>query len=89
MKILGIDSSSITASVAITENDSVIAENFINNGLTHSQTLMPLVENTIEKSNLSLSDIDYFAVTNGPGSFTGIRIGIASIKGICDALIWL
>ena len=86
MKILGIDSSSITASVAITENDSVVAENFINNGLTHSQTLMPLVENVLEKSKLNLSDIDFFAVTNGPGSFTGIRIGIASIKGICDAL---
>ncbi len=86
MKILSLDSTSVTASVAITENGKTLAENFINNGLTHSQTLMPLVEKTLADSNTSINDVDLFAVTNGPGSFTGVRIGIASVKGMADAL---
>ncbi len=86
MRILSVDSSSVTASVAITENGKVLAENFINNGLTHSQTLMPMVEKTIQESGISVKDIDLFAITHGPGSFTGVRIGIASVKGMADAL---
>ena len=86
MKILSVDSSSVTASVAITENGNVLAENFINNGLTHSQTLMPMVEKTIKESGVSVKDIDLFAITHGPGSFTGVRIGIALVKGMADAL---
>lgn len=86
MKILSLDSTSVTASVAITENGKTLAENFINNGLTHSQTLMPLVEKTLKDADVSVKDIDLFAVTNGPGSFTGVRIGIASVKGMADAL---
>ncbi len=86
MKILSVDSSSVTASVAITENGKVLAENFINNGLTHSQTLMPMVDKTIKESGISVKDIDLFAITHGPGSFTGVRIGIASVKGMADAL---
>ena len=86
MKILSLDSSSVTASVAITENGKVLSEKFINNGLTHSQTLMPMVEETLKDSGVSINDIDLFAITNGPGSFTGVRIGIASVKGMSDAL---
>lgn len=86
MKILSVDSSSVTASVAITENGKILSEKFINNGLTHSQTLMPMVESTINDSGVSINDIDLFAITNGPGSFTGVRIGIASVKGMSDAL---
>ena len=86
MKILSIDSSSVTASVAVVENGKILAENFINNGLTHSQTLMPMVEKTIVESGVSVKDIDLFAITHGPGSFTGVRIGIASVKGMADAL---
>ncbi|MBO5944789.1 MAG: tRNA (adenosine(37)-N6)-threonylcarbamoyltransferase complex dimerization subunit type 1 TsaB [Clostridia bacterium] len=86
MKILSVDSSSVSASVAITENGVTLAENFINNGLTHSQTLMPMVEKTLNDANISAKDIELFAITNGPGSFTGVRIGIASIKGMADAL---
>lgn len=86
MKILSLDSTSVTASAAITENGKTLSENFINNGLTHSQTLMPLVEKTLAESGISIKDIDLFAVTNGPGSFTGVRIGIASVKGMADAL---
>lgn len=86
MIILALDSTSVTASVAISENSVVLAENFINNGLTHSQTLMPMVEKTLTESGKNIKDIDLFAVTNGPGSFTGVRIGIASLKGMADAL---
>ena len=86
MKILSVDSSSVSASVAITENGVTLAENFINNGLTHSQTLMPMVEKTLIEANMSAKDIELFAITNGPGSFTGVRIGIASVKGMADAL---
>ncbi len=86
MKILSLDSTSVTASVSITENGVVLAESFVNNGLTHSQTLMPMVEKTLAECNTSIKDIDLFAVTNGPGSFTGVRIGIASVKGMADAL---
>lgn len=86
MTILSLDSTSVTASVAISENGVVLAENFINNGLTHSQTLMPMVEKTLTESGKSIKDIDLFAITNGPGSFTGVRIGIASLKGMADAM---
>lgn len=86
MIILSLDSTSVTASVAISENGVVLAENFINNGLTHSQTLMPLVEKTLIDSNKNIKDVDLFAITNGPGSFTGVRIGIASVKGMADAM---
>ena len=86
MKILSIDSSSVTASVAITENGKILSEKFINNGLTHSQTLMPMVEDAINESKISVKDIDLFAITNGPGSFTGVRIGISCVKGMADAL---
>ena len=86
MKILSVDSSSFSASVAITENGVTLAENFINNGLTHSQTLMPMVEKTLKDANVSVKDMELFAIANGPGSFTGVRIGIASVKGMADAL---
>lgn len=86
MKILSVDSSSVSASVAVIENGVTLAENFINNGLTHSQTLMPMVEKTLKDANASAKDIELFAITNGPGSFTGVRIGIASVKGMADAL---
>ncbi len=86
MIILSLDSTSVTASVAISENGVVLAENFINNGLTHSQTLMPMVEQTLKDSKKNIKDIDLFAITNGPGSFTGVRIGIASVKGMADAM---
>ncbi len=86
MKIMSIDSSSVTASVSITDNGKIMSEKFINNGLTHSQTLMPMVNESLCESGLAVKDIDLFAVTFGPGSFTGIRIGIASVKGMADAV---
>lgn len=86
MIILSLDSTSITASVAISENGVILAESFINNGLTHSQTLMPMVEKTLFESKKTINNVDFFAISNGPGSFTGVRIGIASVKGMADAL---
>lgn len=86
MKILSLDSSSVTASVAVTENGAVLSEKFINNGLTHSQTLMPMVEEILNDIDIPIEDIDLFSITNGPGSFTGVRIGISAVKGMADAL---
>ncbi len=84
MKILGIDSSAKSASVAVVEDEKILSSFFINTGLTHSQTLMPMIESTLKCSNISLEDIDLVAVNKGPGSFTGVRIGVAAAKGICD-----
>ena len=85
MKILAIDSSAITASVAVSDGDKIIKNEFVNNGLTHSQTLLPMIKSVLKKADLSLKDIDYFALTNGPGSFTGVRIGVCAIKGLAFA----
>ena len=86
MKILGLESSATSASVSVVENGKVIALTSSNTGLTHSQTLMPMVENTLKKADVTINDIDYLAISNGPGSFTGVRIGVSAVKGICDPL---
>lgn len=82
MKILAIDSSAKSASVAILEDDKVLGEFYVNVGLTHSQTLVPMIDNLFSITKLSSDNIDLFAVNNGPGSFTGVRIGVAAIKGL-------
>lgn len=86
MKILGIDSSAKSASVAVTDNGKIVSSFYINTGLTHSQTLMPMIDSALNCSGCKLTDIDIVAVNKGPGSFTGIRIGVAAAKGICDPL---
>lgn len=78
--LLSIDASAVTASVALTDNDCVIKSEFVNAGLTHSETLLPMVKRVVEGH--SFSELDAIAVTAGPGSFTGVRIGIATVKGI-------
>ena len=85
MKILSIDCSAKSVSAAIAEDGKLIAEGFLNIKLTHSETLMPLIEQVLLNSKLALKDIDGFAVTAGPGSFTGIRIGISALKGLAFA----
>ena len=85
MKILAIDSSAVTVSVAVSEDNAIIKSKFVNNGLTHSQTLLPMVKRVLESANLTVNDIDLLAVTNGPGSFTGVRIGVCAIKGLAFA----
>lgn len=84
MTVLALDSSAITAGCAVVCDDEngILAEKLINNGLTHSQTLLPLVDDTLRESGRTLADIDCVAVSAGPGSFTGVRIGIATVKGI-------
>ena len=86
MKILGLESSATSASVSVVEDGKVIALEASNTGLTHSQTLMPMVENTLKKADVTINDIDFLAISNGPGSFTGVRIGVSAVKGICDPL---
>ncbi len=80
--ILGIDSSAITAGCALYDGGKVIAEQFLNTKHTHSQTLLPMVEDMLKSAEVKLADVDTIAVTAGPGSFTGLRIGIASVKGM-------
>ena len=82
MKILSIECSAGPASAAVTKNREVISSAFANVKLTHSQTLMPMIENVLSQALLKISDIDVIAVTAGPGSFTGVRIGIAAAKGL-------
>lgn len=86
MKILGIDSSARSASVAITDGEKLLGSFYTNTGLTHSQTLMPMIENLLKNANVRLDEIDLIAVNKGPGSFTGIRIGVAAAKGMADVL---
>ena len=78
MKIISIECSAGPVSAAVTENREVISSAFANVKLTHSQTLMPMIENVLSQALLKISDIDGIAVTAGPGSFTGVRIGIAA-----------
>ena len=86
MKILCIDTSSNLCSVSILENTTLINKLELNNGLTHSETLMPLIKELFEKSNLSLKDINLLVSDIGPGSFTGIRIGVATCKAFADSM---
>lgn len=78
--ILSIDSSAVTASAALTDGEKVIKSEFINAGLTHSETLLPMIKRVM--AGYTASDLDAIAVTAGPGSFTGVRIGVATVKGI-------
>lgn len=82
MKILAIDCTAKPASVAVLEDGKVLSYAYTNTGLTHSQTLVPMVDSALKDAQLSLSDIGTFAINAGPGSFTGVRIGVAALKGL-------
>ena len=86
MKILSIDTSSKICSVAVLDNKNVLKEENLNNGLTHSESLMPLIEQILIDTNLALKDINLIVCDLGPGSFTGIRIGVATAKAFRDSL---
>ncbi len=86
MKILAIDSSGIVASAAVADDNNIIAEFTVNNKQTHSQTLLPMIDKVVQMSEIPLEDIDAIAVAAGPGSFTGLRIGSATAKGLGLAL---
>lgn len=80
MYMLSVDSSAVTASACLTEDGNVIKSEFINKGLTHSETLLPMIENVMK--GVSYNELGAIAVNAGPGSFTGVRIGIATVKGL-------
>lgn len=86
MRILGIESSSLVASVAIVEDGVTMAEYSANFKKTHSQTLLPMIDSMVNLLGVSLSTIDAIAISGGPGSFTGLRIGSATAKGLGLAL---
>ncbi len=82
MRILSIECSASPASCAVIDDGKILASSYINVKLTHSQTLMQMILDTLKNSNISLDTIKEFAVAVGPGSFTGLRIGISAIKGL-------
>jgi len=86
MNILGIDSSGLVASAAIVSGGTLTAEFTVNNGHTHSQTLLPMIDQVVAMSGIALGDLDGIAVAAGPGSFTGLRIGSATAKGMALVL---
>lgn len=86
MKILAIDSSALIASVALVSEDELIAEYTVNYKKTHSQTLLPMLDEIVKMANMDLKEIDGIAIAKGPGSFTGLRIGSATAKGLAMAL---
>lgn len=86
MRILALDSAGLVASVALMEEDNLLAEYTMNFKKTHSETLLPMIDAMVELTGVDLHDIDAIAVSAGPGSFTGLRIGSATAKGLGMAL---
>ena len=85
MRILALETSAKSVSVAVTEDGVLLAQSYQNRGLTHSVTLMPLLDAMLQSAGLTLDDIGLVAVTHGPGSFTGLRIGVSAAKGLAWA----
>ncbi len=83
MRILGIDTSGKVASAAFTDDETLVCEKILLTKLTHSQIILPMVKEVMAESSVDFSDIDCIAIARGPGSYTGLRIGIAAVKGIC------
>ena len=82
MKILALETSAKAVSAAVSEDGKILASGYQDTGLTHSRTLMPIVEHILKNTGLTMADMDAVAVAAGPGSFTGIRIGVAAAKGL-------
>lgn len=82
MNILAVDTAGKTAAVAVLRDDVLLYEAQCNNGLTHSETLLPMIDTALKTAGLTVDDLDVLGVTNGPGSFTGLRIGLAVVKGL-------
>lgn len=85
MKILALETSAKAVSAAVTEDGRILASGYQDTGLTHSRTLMPIVEGILKNTGLTMADIGAVAVAAGPGSFTGIRIGVSAAKGLAFA----
>lgn len=86
MNILAIDTSALTATAAVLADDTLLGEVSTTTRLTHSQSIMPMIDELLEKVSLDISEIDLFACSQGPGSFTGLRIGIGTVKGLAYGL---
>lgn len=86
MKILSVECTASPVSVALAEDGKILGEYFLNQKTTHSQTLMPMIDSLLNVCNVAPNDIDAFAVTVGPGSFTGVRIGVSAVKGLAEPL---
>lgn len=85
MLLLSVDSSASPASVCLFQDDKILSEYYINVGLTHSQTLVAMIDSMLKVTGIDAQDIDCYAVNNGPGSFTGVRIGVSAVKGMAYA----
>jgi tRNA threonylcarbamoyladenosine biosynthesis protein TsaB len=86
MLVLGFESSAKAASIAVCGDNGLIAQYFQNSGLTHSRTLLPMAESLLKNLDMRVDDVDLIAVSRGPGSFTGVRIGVSAVKGLAWAL---
>lgn len=86
MKILGVDTSNKVASVAIFDDNIKLGEKFSDDQKTHSEKVLPLIDNLLKELNISINEIEQFVVCTGPGSFTGIRIGVALVKGMAEGI---
>lgn len=84
MLILSIDTTGGACSAALIENEKILCEQYLHDRMTHSQNLMPLIDACFEKTGKSVADVDAFAVVTGPGSFTGVRIGVCAVKGFAQ-----
>ena len=82
MITLAVDSTAAPASCCVVRDGKIVSEFYSNNGLTHSQTLMPMVEAVLKSAGITAREVDVFAVSAGPGSFTGVRIGVSLVKGL-------
>ena len=82
MNILAVDTGGKTAGVALLQDDRLLYEVYLDGGMTHSETLMPMIDTCLKLCGLTCADIDLYAVNAGPGSFTGLRIGLAAVKGL-------
>lgn len=85
MKILAIDTSTNVSSCAIMDDEKLLGESTVNDSITHSQKLLPMISDTLNRCKIDVKEIDVFAVANGPGSFTGLRIGVSTINGLAQA----
>ncbi len=84
MRLLAVDTSTLSCGVAVADDEELLSESLFTSRQTHSRHLLGMVEETLSRSGLALSDLDGFAVTRGPGSFTGLRIGMSVVKGLAE-----
>ena len=85
MKILAVDTSANVATAAVISDGKLIAESILNHKKTHSEKIMPMIDSVLKDAEIGINDIDLFAVANGPGSFTGLRIGVSTVKALAHA----